>query len=117
MFRWMFPVAATAFALLPVTAAFGAALSCAGTQPNWSVDVTGDRAQVRFRGLDAPFTIPHRATALNDPEVTAYTMIGETVTAILIVTPGQCNSSDLSAHLLTQDRSTPVLLTGCCVRE
>lgn len=58
--------------------------------------------------------IPDETEALNDPGTRALTLIGGRTTAILVVSTRACNTRSLSAYLLTQDGTTPILLTGCC---
>ena len=108
-------IAALTLALATLaTAALSETLICTGTDPNWQIDLGEDRAQFKYRDRDGDFKLPHTASALNDPETKAYTLIGDTVTAILITYPATCNQDDIAAQVLTQDRSQAILLTGCC---
>lgn len=93
------------------------ALHCAGTAPDWRVELTGDSARFSLRDRSSSYDIPHTAEALNEPGVVAYTLIGAMDTAILVVTPQDCNTDTLAAHLLTQDGEEAILLTGCCSRS
>lgn len=104
---------ATTLCLAPATQA----LTCWGAAPNWRITLgtLGDNtATFQLRDKTGTFTLPHTATALNDPDTTAYTLIGSSDTAILLVHPGRCNSQNLTAHVMTQDHGTAILLSGCC---
>lgn len=107
---------ALACLIVCLPAAAGADLACSGDAPVWHADIRGETATLTFRGAARDFDIPSVVEALNDPDVRAYSLIGNRDTAILIVAPGRCNATDLTGHLLTQENSTPVVLTGCCTR-
>lgn len=89
-------------------------MQCSGTRPNWQAELNGDTATFTLRDRTGDFAIKLTTPAKNDPDTTAYTLIGDTDTAILIVSAGRCNTSDHIAQILTQDRSEAILLTGCC---
>ena len=99
----------TAFA--PVRAAV---LTCTGSHPNWQATLNGSEATFTLRERAGDYSVELVTPATNDPDTTAYTLIGATDTAILIVHPGRCNTADHIAHVLTQERSEAILLTGCC---
>lgn len=89
-------------------------LQCSGFMPNWQAELTGDIATFTLRERTGDYEVKLTTPAQNDPDTTAYTLIGATDTAILIVHPGRCNTADHIAHVLTQERSEAILLTGCC---
>jgi uncharacterized membrane protein len=110
MFRTLALVALTVSA----TAALADTMHCTGTQPNWQIELNGSEATFQLRERKGDYTVELTTPAKNDPDTTAYTLIGATDTAILIVHPGRCNTADHIAHILTQERSEAILLTGCC---
>ena len=89
-------------------------LSCTGTDPNWRAAIDGKTASFQLRDRAGDYKIELTTPALNDPDTTAYTFIGTTDTAILIVSRARCNTVDHTAQILTQERSEAILLTGCC---
>ncbi len=89
-------------------------LQCFGTLPNWEANLDGTAATFTLRDRTGDYEVKLTTPAKNDPDTTAYTLIGATDTAILIVHPGRCNTADHIAHVLTQERSEAILLTGCC---
>ncbi len=89
-------------------------LHCTGSHPNWQAELDGSNATFTLRERKNDYTVELVTTAKNDPDTTAYTLIGAVDTAILIVHPGRCNTADHVAHVLTQERSEAILLTGCC---
>ncbi|MCO4826394.1 MAG: hypothetical protein KC451_16230 [Amylibacter sp.] len=110
MFR---PLCLAAFIALAIPATADV-MQCSGSHPNWSADLNGETATFQLRERVQEYDVKLTTPALNDPDTTAYTLIGATDTAILIVHPGRCNTAENIAHILTQDRSEAVLLTGCC---
>lgn len=89
-------------------------IHCTGSHPNWLAELDGDTATFQLRDRKGDYTVELTTPAKNDPDTTAYTLIGAVDTAILIVHPGRCNTADHVAHVLTQERSEAILLTGCC---
>ena len=110
----MIRIAALSAALLASNAALADEMHCTGTHPNWQAELNGDTATFQLRERKGDYDVKLTTIAENDPDTTAYTLIGKTDTAILIVHPGRCNTADHIAHILTQDRSEAILLTGCC---
>ena len=102
------------FLLSASNAVWAEPLHCFGTAPNWAVELGQETARVQLRERVGTYQLRLTTPAKNDPETTAYTLIGDTDTAILIAHPGQCNTLSIQAHLLTQDRNEAILLSGCC---
>lgn len=96
------------------TPATADAMQCSGSHPNWNADLNGEIATFQLRDRVQEYDVKLTTPAINDPDTTAYTLIGPADTAILIVHPGRCNTAENIAHILTQDRSEAILLTGCC---
>lgn len=102
------------FALLVCFAPQAQALTCAGTNPNWTASLTGGTAKFRYLEREGSYTIPLTTPAINNAETIAYTLISDFDTAILLVHPGACNGFESQAHVMTQDRGEAILLSGCC---
>ena len=96
------------------TPAWADVMQCSGSHPNWNADLNGAVATFQLRDRLQEYDVKLTTPAQNDPDTTAYTLIGATDTAILIVHPGRCNTAENIAHILTQDRTNAILLTGCC---
>ena len=94
--------------------AHAAQLTCFGSNPNWQAVLNGPSATFQLRDRAGDFQVRLTTPAKNDPNTTAYTLIGDTDTAIVIVSPARCNTLNLQAHVLTQERSEAILLSGCC---
>ncbi len=91
-------------------------LSCSGSDPAWSLEVTGETATLDFQRvseLDVMLVTP--AEGRSWP--VALTLIGRGDSAIVIVDKGLCNGYDHGARVLTQRGETPLLLLGCCRRN
>ena len=89
-------------------------LHCTGTQTNWQAKLADDTATFQLLDRVGDYTVELTTPAKNDPVTKAYTLVGNIDTAILIVSPGRCNTADHTAYVLTQERSEAILLTGCC---
>lgn len=107
------PLALAATATL-ATPAFADVMQCTGSHPNWRAELNGDTATFTLRERTGDYAIKLVTPAKNDPDTTAYTLIGTTDTAILIVSASRCNTSDYTANVLTQERAEAILLTSCC---
>lgn len=97
-----------------VSPALADTMTCTGTHPNWQAELNGADATFTLRERSGDYSVELTTPAKNDPDTVAYTLISQTDTAILIVHPGRCNTADNIAHILTQERSEAILLTGCC---
>ncbi|RVT84211.1 hypothetical protein DXV76_11010 [Rhodobacteraceae bacterium CCMM004] len=106
-------IRAAALALCAAAPAAAQDVVCLGTAPNWSLRITGDTARLRTtREID--FDIPHRARAEGRDWPRALTLIGLRDSAVVVLDRLQCDAHPVTAHVLTQRGTTPILLTGCC---
>ncbi|MEQ9693346.1 hypothetical protein [Shimia sp. SDUM112013] len=91
--------------------------TCDGADPDWHLTLAGPMAQLRYlRNTD--FEIPQSTRAEGRDWPRAYTLVSEFDTAIIILNEARCTVSGaqwpITAHVLTQRGTTPILLTGCC---
>lgn len=106
-------VVGAALALPLCAGAAAAELTCGGVEPDWRLDLAEDSAVFDFL-RDGTFEVPQMSMAKGADLPRAYTLIADFDTAIVIVADGPCSSGDLRAHVLTQQGTEPVILTGCC---
>lgn len=101
-------------AFIAPTAVASQNMLCNGSNPTWQAQVDGNTALITLRDRTGEYDLRLTTPSKNDPDTVAYTFIGATDTAILLVHPARCNTADITAHMMTQDRAEAVLLTGCC---
>lgn len=87
--------------------------SCAGSGPDWELEIGPARATFEFQRKNH-FDIPQQSAAEGRDWPKAMTLIAEFDTAIVVLDRGDCNTHPIRAHVLTQRGQTPILLTGCC---
>lgn len=118
MIGWLRAVPLIVFAQAAVAEATLPPLTCFGSEPEWKLSLTQDSAQMKFV-FDTVLDIPLITTPDGRTNPRAFTLIGETDTAILLLNERVCRAEGEShpyeAHVLTQRNQTPVLLVGCCV--
>lgn len=93
-------------------------LQCSGVDPAWSARIDGlDGSFELTRPVD--MDVPQSARAVNRDWPRAYTLLGRSDTAIVIVSERACTLGAQgfthTADVLTQRADVPILLTGCCV--
>lgn len=88
-------------------------LSCSGSDPDWSLEVSETEAEFSYL-FDSDLVIALITTPENGPWPRALTLTGRWDSAILLLTPIECISGTLSATVLTQRAEMPVMLVGCC---
>ena len=81
-------------------------LSCAGTAPDWELDVTSELATFDF-DRTSEMQIMQDDLSQNDPTIRAMTLVGPRDSAIVILNSG-------AATVLTQRGQTPIILSGTC---
>jgi hypothetical protein len=92
---------------------------CEGSDPDWKIEIRGDTATFAY-GRSFQFTIPQRNDAENREWPKAMTLVEDQqrYTAIIVVDKKACTTDfgdyPLSAYVLTQRASIPILLAGCC---
>lgn len=90
---------------------------CSGSDPDWSLTITGDIAIFDFERKNS-FQIPDTAFAQGKDWPRAKPLIGDFDTAVVVLDQDSCETGPISVDILTQRGQTPVLLTGCCeIRE
>lgn len=93
--------------------------SCAGSNPDWTMEITGDTATFSF--VEAGILdIPQHTTAKDRDWPKALTLLGGRDTAIVILNERSCSTPEITnypieANILTQKAETPVILNGCCI--
>ena len=97
--------------------AFAQTYSCAGSNPDWTLEINGDAAE--FSMAEVPMRIPQISTAKDRNWPKALTLLGGRDTAIVILNERVCSTEEITAYpleanILTQVGETPVILTGCC---
>jgi hypothetical protein len=104
-----------ALTILP-TIAYAEALppmNCAGSAPDWSLQIGSDTAQFQFQ-RESEMTIPHQTSAEGQEWPRALTLLSRNDTAIAIIDKRTCGTAPYAAEVLTQRGQTPILLIGCC---
>ena len=95
--------------------AFGQALQCQGSAPDWQLEKSAEAASFTFLGKTTAFEIPQFSEAEGEVGATAYSLIADFDTAILLVDERQCGAdAPLTAYVLTQKGMEAILLRGCC---
>ena len=94
--------------------------SCAGSNPDWSLEITDTSASFSFVQAET-LDIPHVSIAKDRDWPKALTLLGGRDTAIVILNTHQCSTEQITnypieATILTQKAETPVILTGCCTQ-
>jgi hypothetical protein len=112
-------LAGTLFALTTLPS-FSQDYACAGSNPDWTLDITGTTASFSFVNADS-LDIPHISTAKDRDWPKALTLLGGRDTAIVILNKHLCSTAQITnypieANVLTQKAETPVILTGCCTQ-
>jgi hypothetical protein len=92
--------------------------SCAGSNPDWTMQIDGASATFSYVAADV-LDIPHQTTAHDRDWPKALTLLGGRDTAIVILNDRICSTAEVTdypieANILTQKAETPVILTGCC---
>ena len=91
------------------------ALECSGDDPSWTLEKDGVTARYTYRGQTKDFDIPHFTTSEGRDTPIAYTLVSDFDSAIFLVdAPNGVNMLPISALLMTQDRSQPIMLAGSC---
>ena len=92
-------------------------LTCAGTDPNWSLHYDGNTAEFSFTDRTSTLDVPQKSTAEGAEWPKAATLIGPRDSAIIVIHRRACETMDYEMQVLTQRGETPLLLTGCCISE
>jgi hypothetical protein len=108
------------FFTLTTLPSFSQDYACAGSNPNWTLEITGATASFSFVNADS-LDIPHISTAKDRDWPKALTLLGGRDTAIVILNKHLCSTAEITnypieANILTQNAETPVILTGCCTQ-
>ena len=90
------------------------ALTCEGSTPDWSLDLTETEARFAFLDRESVMDIPQRSTAEGADWPKAMTLIGPRDSAIIVLHQRSCQQAEFEIQVLTQRGETPILLTGCC---
>lgn len=101
-------------ALLPAQA-LAQTYHCAGSDPDWQLEIESDHDKARFHfpavtEMDVMLTT--QAEGLDWPR--AFTLVGDRDTAIALLELESCQDQPYRAHVMTQRGQTPILLGGCC---
>ena len=95
----------------------GEPILCQGSNPDWKLGLSEKTADFTYKNQDH-MDVPQSATALSRDWPRAFTLIGRANTAIVLLDRDDCvldgTPYPISADILTQDGTLPVLLTGCC---
>ncbi len=88
---------------------------CQGTAPDWVANISNEAAEFFYLNNNTSFEIPQFSVAEGGKAATAYTLISEFDTAILLIDPITCETgAPMTAYMMTQNRGLPILLSGCC---
>lgn len=109
--------------LICISALFASAASaeepflCSGENPDWKLGLGTETADFKYK-IQIKMDIPHMTAAENRDWPKAYTLIGRDATAVVILNRMVCEIGDtdypLTVHVLTQDGTAAIMLTGCC---
>lgn len=90
---------------------------CFGENPDWSLGLGEAFADFAFK-KQVRLDVPQKARAEGRDWPRAFTLVGRTDTAIVILDRDVCRANGrdypISADVLTQDGSAAIVLTGCC---
>lgn len=89
-------------------------LTCRGTAPNWTLELTATAGTLVFRDQTSVMAIMQHTRAEGADWPRAMTLAGPRDSAIVILQRRRCNSDTHEAQVLTQRGTVPLMLTGCC---
>lgn len=92
-------------------------MTCAGTGPDWTLDLTGTTGDFAFHDRRSLMDIPQRSTTEGADWPQAMTLIGPRDSAVVLLDQKSCGVDNIAAYVLTQRGETPVLLTGYLQRD
>lgn len=109
-------VAASAISAGSVLAA--PVIQCRGEAPRWKLGLGEAFADFTYKDRQIRLEVPQRARAEGRDWPRAYTLVGRTDTAIVVLDRDACRAEGrdypVSADVLTQDGTRAILLSGCC---